>query len=129
MVIEIGRRYLGVEEDIKDHDDNDEKTELNNLSQNNVSPKRFQLFDKSEGQPQTENDLVIDILNDEVISLVKQKIQSEKLREKFCAFSINNKCLFIDSPKELFETSFQAVKRYLAGEPFREFEASMFFHR
>jgi hypothetical protein len=40
-----------------------------------------------------------------------------------------NRSLFIDYPKELFELCFHAVKSYLAGEPFREFETSMFFHR
>lgn len=76
MAIAIGRRYMGIECEIKDHDDANEKTELNNLSQNNVSsPKRNQINEKTEGQSLTDSDLVIDILNDELISPVKQKIQ------------------------------------------------------
>lgn len=76
IVIEIGRRYLGIEEPISEHGEKNEKTELNNLSQNNVSsPKNNQISDKTEGQSLTESDLVIDILNDELISLVKQNIQ------------------------------------------------------
>lgn len=80
MVIEIGRRFLGLDEDIKDQEEKSEKTELNNLNQNNVSsPKNNQINDKTEGQPPlTESDLVIDILNDELISQVRQKIQSER---------------------------------------------------
>jgi hypothetical protein len=79
MVIEIGRRFLGLDEDIKDQEEKTEKTELNSLNQNNVSsPKNNQINEKSEGQPPlTESDLVIDILNDELISQVRQKIQSE----------------------------------------------------
>lgn len=79
MVIEIGRRYLGVEEEeIKDHDEKIEKTELSTLNQNNVSPKHNQSNEKSEGQSLNESDLVIDILNDELVSLVKLKIQRNK---------------------------------------------------
>lgn len=44
-------------------------------------------------------------------------------------FNSTVSCLFIDAPKELFEPCFNAVKTYLAGEPFREFETSMYFHR
>lgn len=76
IAIEIGRRFLGIEEDIKDQGEKNEKTELNNLNQNNVpSPKHNQTNEKSEGQSMSESDLVIDILNDELITLVKQKIQ------------------------------------------------------
>lgn len=79
IVIETGRRYLGIEEEISVHEEKNEKTELNNLSQNNVSsPKNNQINDKTEGQSLNENDQVIDILNDELISLVKQKIQRKK---------------------------------------------------
>jgi hypothetical protein len=78
-VLKIGRRYLGIDDiEFKDHEENNEKTELNNLSQNNVSsPKNNQVSEKSEGQSLTENDLVIDILNDEDISQVRQKIQGK----------------------------------------------------
>lgn len=80
MAIAIGRRYMGIECEIKDHDEANEKTELNNLSQNNVSsPKRNQINEKTEGQSLTDSDLVIDILNDELISPVKQKIQCKGL--------------------------------------------------
>lgn len=77
IVIEIGRRYLGIDDDIKDHEESNEKTELNNLNQNNVlSPKHNQINEKTEGQSLTESDLVIDILNDELISQVRLKFQS-----------------------------------------------------
>lgn len=130
IVIEIGRRYLGIEEEIKEHEEKNEKTELNNVSKNNLSsPKSNQLInEKTEGQSLTDSDLVIDILNDELISQVKQKIHSKKLRSRKDSIILSS-TLFIDFPKELFEPSFHAVKSYLAGEPFREFEASMFFHR
>lgn len=83
IVIETGRRYLGIEEEIKEHDEDDEKTELNNLSQNNVSsPRHIQINEKSEGQSFCEGDLVIDILNDELISLVKQKIHGRLAEHK-----------------------------------------------
>lgn len=76
IVIEIGRRYLGIEEEIKEHEEKNEKTELNVLNQNNVpSPKNNINSEKLEGQSLTESDLVIDILNDELITLVRQKIQ------------------------------------------------------
>lgn len=80
IVIEIGRRYLGIEEEIKENDEKIEKTELNVLNnQNNVpSPKNNLNNEKLEGQSLTESDLVIDILNDELITLVRQKIQRKK---------------------------------------------------
>lgn len=80
LVFEIGRRYLGIEEEITDHEEKNEKTELNNLNKNNVSsPKSNQLInEKNEGQSLTGSDLVIDILNDELISQVKEKIHSKK---------------------------------------------------
>lgn len=36
---------------------------------------------------------------------------------------------FLDGSKELFEPCVTAVKSFLAGEPFKEFENSMYFHR
>lgn len=70
---------MGIEEPISGHGEKNEKTELNNLSQNNVSsPKNNQISDKTEGQSLTESDLVIDILNDELISLVRQKIERKR---------------------------------------------------
>lgn len=75
--IEIGRRYLGIEEVIKAIDQDTERTEPNNINQNNVSsPKNNS--EKADGQSmQNDVDLVIDILNDELISQVKQKIHSK----------------------------------------------------
>lgn len=89
---EIGRRYLGIVNEIKAIDQEIEKTEPNNITQNNVSsPKNNsqQISEKIDGQSMhndnEENnvdagdagDLVIDILNDELISPVKQKIHSK----------------------------------------------------
>lgn len=34
-----------------------------------------------------------------------------------------------DGSKEVFEPCVTAVKAFLAGEPFSEFESSMYFHR
>lgn len=42
---------------------------------------------------------------------------------RFCVF------LFVDGSKELFEACVVSVKSFLAGEPFSEFENSMYFHR
>jgi hypothetical protein len=51
---------------------------LNSLDQNNISSTiNSQMNEKDEEQSLTDSDLVIDILNDEVISQVKQKIQSK----------------------------------------------------
>lgn len=80
MVIEIGRRYLGIEEEIKDREEKSEKTELNNLNPHNVSPKHNQSNEKSEGQSLNESDLVNDILNDELVSLVRLKIERKNQR-------------------------------------------------
>ncbi|XP_055385062.1 G protein-coupled receptor kinase 2 [Condylostylus longicornis] len=52
---------------------------------------------------------VLDVLNDVLISKVRDKIKS--------------------GSKDLFEPCVTAVKSFLAGEPFREFEESMYFHR
>lgn len=62
--------------------------------------------------PKTECDkeeLVLDVLNVDLILSVREKINS--------------------ASKELFEPCVTAVKAFLAGEPFREFENSMYFHR
>lgn len=67
---------MGIEEEIKDQEEKSEKTELNNLNQNNVpSPKNNQTNEKPEGQSFSDSDLVVDILNDELITLVRQRIQ------------------------------------------------------
>lgn len=53
--------------------------------------------------------LVLDVLNDEEVERVREKILSGN--------------------KDLFETCQIAVKAFIAGEPFQEFEHSMYFHR
>lgn len=53
--------------------------------------------------------LVLDILNDELVDRVREKLLSGN--------------------KDLFESCQTAVKAFLAGEPFQEFEHSMYFHR
>ncbi|XP_073815305.1 G protein-coupled receptor kinase 2 isoform X1 [Musca autumnalis] len=59
--------------------------------------------------PLCPDEFVLDVLNDDLISRVRSKITS--------------------GSKELFEPCVKAVKAFLAGEPFREFETSMYFHR
>lgn len=56
-----------------------------------------------------DDDYVLDVLNDDIVAQVRSK--------------------FLASSKELFEASVTAVRTFLEGEPFREFEASMYFHR
>ncbi|XP_058813133.1 G protein-coupled receptor kinase 2 [Topomyia yanbarensis] len=56
-----------------------------------------------------DDEYVLDILNDDIVAQVRSKL------------SVGS--------KELFEASILAVKTFLEGEPFREFEASMYFHR
>lgn len=56
-----------------------------------------------------EGELVLDILNNDLIARVREKIKGGN--------------------KELFESCVTAVKAFLAGEPFREFQTSMYFHR
>lgn len=56
-----------------------------------------------------DDDFVLDVLNDDIVAQVRSKL--------------------LTSSKELFEASVQAVRTFLEGEPFREFEASMYFHR
>ncbi|XP_020715594.1 G protein-coupled receptor kinase 2 isoform X3 [Ceratitis capitata] len=55
------------------------------------------------------DELVLDVLNDDLIARVRDKLTSGN--------------------KELFEPCVTAVKAFLAGEPFQEFETSMYFHR
>lgn len=55
------------------------------------------------------DELVLDVLNDDLIARVRDKING--------------------GSKELFEPCVLAVKSFLAGEPFREFETSMYFYR
>ncbi|XP_055618889.1 G protein-coupled receptor kinase 2 [Toxorhynchites rutilus septentrionalis] len=56
-----------------------------------------------------DDDFVLDVLNDDIVAQVRSKL--------------------LTSTKELFDASVTAVKTFLEGEPFREFEASMYFHR
>lgn len=53
--------------------------------------------------------LVLDVLNDDEVERVREKIFS--------------------GSKDLFESCQSAVKSFIAGEPFQEFEHSMYFHR
>uniref|UniRef100_A0A182S748 RGS domain-containing protein n=1 Tax=Anopheles maculatus TaxID=74869 RepID=A0A182S748_9DIPT len=55
------------------------------------------------------DEFVLDVLNDDMVTQVRTKLST--------------------GSKELFEASITAVRAFLAGEPFREFEASMYFHR
>lgn len=78
---EIGRRYLGVME-IKAIDQENEKTESNNINQNNVSsPKNnSQITEKADGQSMHGSDLVTEILNEELIQQVREKIHSKYIQ-------------------------------------------------
>lgn len=90
------------------------------------------------------DELVLDVLNDDLIAKVRGRITSKfqicrlpcgafklcahcKLTIHFCVFS--RKFSGTVGSKELFEPCVTAVKAFLAGEPFSEFEASMYFHR
>lgn len=55
------------------------------------------------------DEFVLDVLNDDMVAQVRNKLSTGN--------------------RELFEASITAVRAFLAGEPFREFEASMYFHR
>ncbi|EAA08674.6 AGAP004117-PA [Anopheles gambiae str. PEST] len=55
------------------------------------------------------DEFVLDVLNDDMVGQIRTKLST--------------------GSKELFEASITAVRAFLAGEPFREFEASMYFHR
>lgn len=55
------------------------------------------------------DEFVLDVLNDDMVAQVRNKLST--------------------GSRELFEASITAVRAFLAGEPFREFEASMYFHR
>ncbi|EDV52954.1 G protein-coupled receptor kinase 2 [Drosophila erecta] len=55
------------------------------------------------------DELVLDVLNDDLIAQVRNKLNS--------------------GGKDIFAQCVNAVKAFLAGEPFREFESSMYFHR
>lgn len=167
IAYEICRRFLGIQTDIKINDDktsnndmmdNNDRTELNNINQMNnvISPKHHsneKEIDK-EVDEYTGDDLVVDILNDELISQVNDKLQGKEniifnINLTHIDFFTNSNVMsqrsylkelpryqlthvfntLTGASKELFESCFQSVKSYLAGEPFSEFECSMFFHR
>lgn len=86
-VIEIGRRYLGIENEILEHED---KTELDSLEQNNLSSINIQINEKDDEQSFSDSDRVIDILNDELVSQVRQKIQSKKSSSTLTPLLIHN---------------------------------------
>jgi hypothetical protein len=83
---------LGIDEEIKAIDQDSEKLESNNI--NNVSPspnKNNQITPNNEsekvdgggGEHDGDVNLVVDILNDELIAQVRQKIHSKRERVKF----------------------------------------------
>ncbi|EDW16488.1 G protein-coupled receptor kinase 2 [Drosophila mojavensis] len=61
------------------------------------------------GSGSPSDELVLDVLNDDLIAQVRSKLNS--------------------GGKDIFAQCVKAVKAFLAGEPFREFENSMYFHR
>lgn len=84
-------------------------------------------------------ELVLDILNDDLIEKVRVKIPCKHYTHTHTHTRILWQ-LFNDETndflirlsvgsKELFEPCVTAVKAFLAGEPFSEFESSMYFHR
>jgi hypothetical protein len=91
IAYEICRRFLGIQTDVKINDDktsndvttdNNERTELNNINQMNnvISPKHHsneKEIDKVDEY--TGDDLVVDILNDELISQVNDKLQGNDI--------------------------------------------------
>jgi hypothetical protein len=74
--IRIGRTYLSIEaEEIKAMEQESEKTESNNISQNNSQLH----LEKADGlSEQNESSPVTDILNDELIADCKLKIHSKR---------------------------------------------------
>lgn len=77
LAIEIGNRYLGIEDETDNHEEKSEKNDLNNLNSAST-PKHNQTNEKIEGRSLSDSELVIDILNDELIALVRQKIKGKK---------------------------------------------------
>lgn len=125
---DIGRRFLGfdIKEDgtatayvpSKEGDEDvggggDAPVTINNSPTDKEKLGRNILRDENgvgEGPDlQAEHKLVLDVLNDELV---------ERVREKMLSGS-----------KDLFELCQIQVKAFLAGEPFQEFEHSMYFHR
>lgn len=54
-------------------------------------------------------DEAVEIINDRIVEQCKERLA--------------------EGPKDLFAASAAVVRGYLAGEPFKEFENSLFFHR
>lgn len=131
---EIGRRFLGF--DIQEDGTTTTKSQIevpetqtpksdeggggggdNAVNSNSVGTpkgqsKDFELTNNDGDGPDClgeKSKLVLDVLNDELV---------EKVREKMLSGS-----------KDLFELCQTSVKAFLAGEPFQEFEHSMYFHR
>lgn len=94
------------------------------------------------------DELVLDVLNDDLIAKVRGRITSkcqlpiaDGVAFGFglelwanCKLTIHFDVLSCElsgtvGSKELFEPCVTAVKAFLAGEPFSEFESSMYFHR
>ena len=71
---------------------------------------------------------VLDVLNDVLIAKVREKITSMIVFVNIKFVNINE-FYYLGGSKDLFEPCVVSVKSFLAGEPFREFEASMYFHR
>ncbi|XP_059612058.1 G protein-coupled receptor kinase 2 [Phlebotomus argentipes] len=126
---EIGKRFLGICVDEEDNEGTqptvppatgaaDGAPEIGECK--SVPEEEEQVQIAVEQSPEIDDDdtpkvvgdkgeLVLDVLNVDLISSVREKINS--------------------ASKELFEPCVTAVKAFLAGEPFREFENSMYFHR
>lgn len=132
MSSDICRRYLGI---IDDNDRGVAKLEeinckpLNNLSVKTNSDKENNSVSLDYNKVFGADEIVLDILNDDLIAPVKLKL----IRKLICYIIITLIMLtqinILDANKDLFEECVVAVKAFLAEEPFREFEASMYFHR
>ncbi|XP_055314862.1 G protein-coupled receptor kinase 2 isoform X2 [Sitodiplosis mosellana] len=96
-------------------DENVNAANLSNDADNVVSSRSSHANDNNKDTSKETNlncekdELVLDVLNDDLIEKVRVKISL--------------------GSKEVFEPCVTAVKSFLAGEPFSEFESSMYFHR
>lgn len=92
--IEIGRKYLDVDEEIKAIDQDSEKMESNNINNVSSSPNKNNQItpnnesEKVDGGGDGDVNLVVDILNDELIAQVRQKIHSKMKMKIFLLFFI-----------------------------------------
>lgn len=86
---------MGIEEEIKAIDQDSEKMESNNINNGPSSPnKNNQITPNSEcekvdgggGEHDGDVNLVVDILNDELIAQVRQKIHRKRREKKFSLF-------------------------------------------